>query len=857
MDLKITDGAHDNMVMIVSKSTVSVKKSDNQIFAWVVDQSTGEVIKDMNLKLFQQNGSEITNGKTNNDGVWMTDLKSSLEESEQLIIGQSDNDYFITSTYWDGGIQSYDFGLRNGYEENVRGDDYRLYLTLDRPIYRPGHKVYYKGIIRQDNDGSYKPLPLGESINIKIKAPKDKLVYEKDLNINSYGSFSNEFVLSEDASLGRYSVIATYKENTYTQKFQVEEYRAPDLSIDINANSNYVNGDEAKINVNASYYFGAPVSNRNVKWGIMRRDYNFTWDKDYRYEFSDNEQYYGYYGGGYYSGESVSEGKQLTDSNGDTQISLPLDISKHKSSQRMVVEAAIKDESNVSVAGSNEFIVHQGEYYVGVKPQFYSNKTGENVNFDVVSVNHNEIEIPNISFKANFYKRIWKSVREKNPDDGKFYYTTKHDDQLVSSGNFETNAQGYSTISFIPEEGGLYRVRISSQDDKQNLIQASTYVWVSGYNFNAPRENHDRINIVTDKKDYMVGDEASVFIASPFSAPAKTLITLEREKILDYQVVDLDNNLGNQNNFPINIDSEYVPNAFISATLIKNGTGIKNPTEFKMGYTEINVTNPKNKLDITVVPDKENYKPREKAKLRVYAKDGEGNPQKTEIVLSIVDKAIWDLSNVEFPNIYDFYYQPKNLGVKTSTLLTKSIDRVNANTNLGAKGGSGGGGGDGDFFETSRNDFKQNVYYNAHLETNDNGYAEVEIDLPDNLTTWQADVIANTKDSAFGEAKNSFVVSQDLLIRPFVPRFLSVNDESKLGAIIVNTSGKDIEANASISANGLEILDSSSQNINIPDGEQIKVIWNTKVEVDTLNHSDRRSAITTIGCKRNKHKSKR
>lgn len=103
------------------------------------------------------------------------------------------------------------------------------------------------------------------------------------------------------------------------------------------------------------------------------------------------------------------------------------------------------------------------------------------------------------------------------------------------------------------------------------------------------------------------------------------------------------------------------------------------------------MTDKKQQINVTVTTDKKKYKPNDTLKATIQTNDLLGHPIATELSVGLADKAVWDLSGIEMPEIYKTFYQPRNLAVATSQLMTISIDRINANTNLGSKGGSGGG----------------------------------------------------------------------------------------------------------------------------------------------------------------------
>jgi len=972
LDTSIGEGVHDNMVMVVSKTALTLKTSDKQALVWAVNQSSGEVVPDMQVDLMRVSGKPFLSGKTNQDGVYLAATakelyKGSYKSSTDPVIAfaRKDDDISVVIDAWDEGIARYDFGL-SSYYDSQESDDYRakeelkIHLQLDRPIYRPGQTVYYKGVVRMDDDGLYDMPPDGSEAEITVTDAAQKEVHREKVRLNTYGTFSGEFTLSEEGSVGNYSVRAEVKNNGFRQSFQVEEYKRADFELELNTEkTSYVSGESLEGDLTASYYFGAPVADAELDWTITTQDKPYTWHKDRYFDFGDADNYWysswwSMSNDSYYSGNRIAEGEGKTDHNGMYEFKIPVNISDKSSSQKLRLEAVVRDDNNNVIASSKVIDYHHAALQVGLKPESYSSKPGEEARVELVTVDLDGQEKSDRAVKVSFYKRTWKSVKEYDEDDDRYYWTSKPFDEFIEDKDVTTDAYGRARVSFVPETGGSYRVVAESSDDAGRTAKSATFVWVSGYTWGPQRQNHDRILMIPNKQEYNVDEEATVQAVLPYENMTG-LITVERASVFDYKVEKFTKDDQSVN---IGIKNRYVPNAYISGTFVKGGNQVKDPAQFKLGYTEIKVNNPKTKVDISVNTDKARYNPGDKLKVNLETRDGSGTPVQTEIAVALVDKAVWDLASTKLADIYKTFYQPRNLEVWTSNLLTISMDRINANINLGSKGGSGGGcftggttilmadgsskpiaevaagdevltreskdsaklvsakvekvmihdvdgylvingdlevtgvhrvytnkgwltadklkkghklldkdnnwvkvksiekvssrvrvynieiekyhtyfAGDvwvhndkGDGWLTARDEFLDTAYWNAHVETDANGKAYIEVDLPDNTTTWRLMAVAVNKDTAVGDQVEEVMVTKDMLIQPMLPRFLSVGDEAKLGMTVHNTTDSDQDVTAEIMTEGVKFEGAAVQTTTIPANSHGNLFWETVTE---------------------------
>ena len=153
------------------------------------------------------------------------------------------------------------------------------------------------------------------------------------------------------------------------------------------------------------------------------------------------------------------------------------------------------------------------------------------------------------------------------------------------------------------------------------------------------------------------------------------------------------------------------------------------------------------------------------------------------VSLSVVDKALSDLYDLIKEPIPYFYNR-----------LGSSIGNFGNRKNLYyalrtffADGEKGGGGADGSL-KNLRKKFYDLAFWDAAIITT-GGKAELEFDLPDNLTTWMIDAIAVSNKSQLGTERTTFKVNQPLLIEANLPTFLTIGDQISLPfKLIADTS---------------------------------------------------------------------
>ncbi|NEW85120.1 MAG: hypothetical protein GZ094_22525, partial [Mariniphaga sp.] len=129
-----------------------------------------------------------------------------------------------------------------------------------------------------------------------------------------------------------------------------------------------------------------------------------------------------------------------------------------------------------------------------------------------------------------------------------------------------------------------------------------------------------------------------------------------------------------------------------------------------------------------------------------------------------------------------------------------------------------------------RSNFRETAWFNAHLETDEAGRAEVRFNLPESVTEWKFMALAHTSDGLSGIMTDKFVTQKHLMVEPFPTRFLTVGDEVTFPVKVTNLSGKLLNLEVK-----MELINmvtgknmgaaSKSEKLTLADGKSDAVNW--------------------------------
>ena len=844
----VNEGLRAYSISIVTDVTMVKKNTnDGEMLVYTVDRKSGEPRGGLNIEVIRGKNT-IASGVTDKNGVLKTNVKKPAgtpdsnrpedhdpeaqnpdEGRDAYIVMAKSKDQFaisdLESYYFDGD------GEGDGDSGNLAG-----YIYTDRPVYRPKQKVFFKGILRKIGDNGYESA--GSTVNVTVEDPNGGKLIEKSFPISARGTFNGEVELAEEAPLGQYSIVAKVGEASSNHYFSVEEYKKPEYKVTVKTPNPFVAvGEKTTFDIEAKYFFGAPVANAEVQYYIYRSRYWHSWwsdgDEDETDEFGasgeeDDE------GGGYgYGNDMVKDGEAKLDKDGklriDFQVPNPEDKQNYDFNYR--IEAKVVDSSRREMEGKASFTGTRGKVVAFANPVGYVFYKDDSAKIKVKTADYEGKPVAS-KVTLKFIEHRYEKIEKSNPEGKWDRYEYKLKETDLGSGEVTTNAQGQGKYNFkVPVVGSIRIESIVNENGKQ-IVSEGGYLWVAERNENqADRgdyvySNSSAIKLVPDKKSYKPGETAKVLALLP-TDNAHLLVTTELENIKTVRTIK---SSGRSALIEVPIDDKAVPNIYFSVCYVKDG-------EFYEQSKSLNVPAKHKYLNLEIIPNKKEYKPREVASYSILARNADGTPAPgAEVSLGVVDEAVYSIMPENAGDIRRQFYEKRYNRVQTSFSTQfyfvgysgeKSLKIASNKPNYQLADFKN----ETQYAEpTIRKEFKDTAFWQPNVITGADGKATVSVPLPDNLTTWRATARGVTSDLKVGSSVGKVLARKDLILRLETPRFLTEGDTVTLSGIVHNYLDSEKSTKIEIEVSGAQLLDGASQTVTIPKQGIQRIDWRIKAD---------------------------
>jgi alpha-2-macroglobulin len=574
--------------------------------------------------------------------------------------------------------------------------------------------------------------------------------------------------------------------------------------------------------------------------------------------------------------EMVAENEARVDKDGKIKIVIDTALAKaihgdrdHKYS----ITAEVTDKSRRTIVGTGQVLVSRKPFkvYAWVDRGHY--RAG-----DVVQASFQARRLDAKGVKGTGKLRLMKVTYPKG----------KPVETQVQQWKLDTDEDGKASLQIKAHAAGQYRLSYTLKDAKGHAIEGGYVFVIWGASDSGSNYRFNDIELVSDKKNYKPGEKVKLRINT--SRTGSTVLLFVRPANGVYLAPKIFRLKGRSIGQQIEVIKKDMPNFFVEALTVADGRVYRE-------VRQIVVPPEKRVLDVKIFPSKKKYKPGEKAKVKIQLVDANGEPFSGSTVLTMYDKAVEYISGgSNVAKIKEFFWKwkrshnsrhetslnrgcgnlrkPSEIGMSFLGIFGRSVadepgpgveegeggsdslsgyvSDASGNSNaprarkvmatLASRDKSKGqkpdwqkdsAGGPQMVQPTVRTKFADTAFWASALTTGKNGFAEIELTMPENLTTWKTVVWAMGFGTRVGEGSVEVVTTKDLIVRLQAPRFFVQKDEVVLSANVHNYLKTKKKVNVSLLLGGgcIELMKDvkATQTIEVPAGGEKRVDWRVKV----------------------------
>ncbi|MAT41987.1 MAG: hypothetical protein CL609_06570 [Anaerolineaceae bacterium] len=595
--------------IFVNQDFIISKQSENQLFIWAADTSSLELVKDQRVTIKNDQAEIIYEEKTNEQGVVVWDSFYSTNSASSVWIEIKDNEkkqYSLFNSAWVNTSSPELFGLN--YQE--KQDEYSVYWSIDKTVYSVREELTGYGFIQLNEFGKHRPPEFREiNLNLVEFSNSDSVLYTFPIKISVLGSFIFNEKLPSQLPNGTYFLVL---EGLDVEKKIIQIQNKPlsqEFSLDIELSKPvYFFSDDLLARIDLNYRYGEIGKNINFHWRIITKQLsgsvaksNDLMPSDVSTSSLENVNYL------------LDEGVGLLNELGNYELDFPL--SKLENGTNLVelpylitLEVNIGNENEYIAFASKQTIVYPDRTNIKINAESFYDQTNQ-VNIGFETVDWQGLVSGGVPFDIKFQKLI-KSNEGETPKNN---WTNLYQETL------RTDGQGKTSVAVFPNGPGIYKIIAEN-----SMFLESKIFFLAGQGLTEfPLGPNGNLPLAVDKDEYIEGETVQLFVPNPFPESAIALITVEKEDVSFYDLVQIESG---QKLINLNLDLSDVGSHFVSVIMIS-----KNTHRIAQGYTIINKNASLDELNISTKPLSNNER-----EIEISVSDFQGNMVKSDLTLQVI-----------------------------------------------------------------------------------------------------------------------------------------------------------------------------------------------------------------------------
>lgn len=740
------------VVLVVTDLRVQVKQTDGEALVRVAGKD-GKPVQGAEVRLRTSAGAGPS-GKTDGQG----EVRLKVKEPRLVAVVQAGADRALVDT---------DF-----YSTLAASPD--VFVYTDRPIYRPGDAVRFRGIVRQP-DAFLSRLfrPKAREVTVALALAAGEVTGKA--RVDEFGSFSGQLDVPDDAATGVVRVTASLDGSPHGADARVDEYVKPTFYVEVSSDAETVRpGESITAKIRARRYSGgAPEGARYEVFLYKALLDSPSWVDDAGLGAQGSAVTYG--------SASTTEGKlsvpsrlyssieqreaaysedpwstaPVFDENGEAAVTIPvppLAAGEERLPWRYSLSVRARDDQGTFASAGRPFFLAPSEVMGIVRPGAMVTLAGGEAPLAVRATTLSGAPYRGATGKVAFVLR-----KADGSEDG------------ISEASFTCGDDGVWRGAMPAPKAGTVVARVTLADKSGRTWSGEGSLLVVG------RKGEESVRVpalqLGGKGDALVpGDEGELVALFPAGwgperkDQGKVWVTLSGAGIFDTKVVDVDG-LSLVYRFPV---ERRFGSAVYAALAYPTATG-----RWEERTVPFRIVPPERVLSVKVSAERPEAEPLGPQTLALRVTDHQGRGVRAQVSIGVVDKAIYALQGELRPRALDFFYPLVRNNVAT---FTSAEFQGYGYGELLARAFQGPGHAFAAVKPPSKVREVDTAYWNPAIVTDEDGRAAVTFPLPSNQTIWTVTAVAADAAGRFGESTAEFTARGGTVLVASAPLFLREGD---------------------------------------------------------------------------------
>jgi uncharacterized protein YfaS (alpha-2-macroglobulin family) len=812
------------VVLLVSDLKAQVKQTDGEVLVRVAGKDLAPVAgAEVRLRSAAGPGPS---GRTDTNG----EVRLATREPRLLVLASSGGDTAVVDT---------DF-----YSTLAAMPD--VFVYTDRPIYRPGDAVRFRGLVRRPDAFLARLFtPSDREVTVSLAVAEGREVTAR-ARVDEFGSFSGALEVPPDVATGVVRITARLDGQPHASEARVQEYVKPTFYVEVAGEEETVRpGEKLKVKVRARRYAGGAPAGARFDVFLYRTLLDSpAWVDDAGLGAQGSAVTYGsasttegrlsvperLYSSVEARGQLFAEDPWATapqlDASGEADVEVPvppLAAGDERFPWRYTVSVRVRDDQGTFANGGRGYHLAPSDVLGLVRPGAAVVLAGAETPLVIRATSLSGSPYPGAAGKVELLLRRADGTEKR-----------------LSEQSFTAGPDGVWRGTLPAPEAGTVIAHVTLQDRQGRPWSGEASLLVAG-----PKGEEvvrvPALEVASRGAPLAPGEQAELVALFPSGwGPGgkdggKVWLTLSGTRLHETRVLEV-KGLSLVHRFEVERRFGSAVYATISHPT-PAGRWMERTVAFR-------IVPPERVLGVTVTPERPEAEPLGPQTLALRVTDHQGRGVRAQVSIGVVDKAIYALQGELRPRVLDFFYPLVRNNVAT---FSSAEFQGYGHGELLARAFRQGDGAFAAVKPPTRTREVDTAYWNPTVTTDEDGRAQVTFSLPSNQTLWTVTAVAADASGRFGEGTAEFASRGGTLLVASAPLFLREGDRA-VGSVRVarGEKGGAAELALSLSADGALSATTVRERVALaPRGERI-----VPVTLDAVRTGVGRLALSSTGGER-------